>query len=850
MRNPLKFFFRPAGKAPPLREVYALFKGVLDSNNSALDVITDMGEKLGGGYLFDAVYMSRVYTELAGHMENSIGEFEKLTGGKYPDLVDAYARIDSKIRSAIDQTDVASGRLIVPFEEITIDMARETGGKNASLAELGNRAGVKIPRGFALTTHAFDLFMSHNGLDRKIEKLVGGPEPDEDVLLSLQELIETAYIPQELDSSIDAALEAMRSRCSGPCMLAVRSSAEEEDGEFSFAGQFTTVLGVPAEGGPVISAYKKVVASLYSPGAVMYQRSLGYDPVKMKMAVGCVEMVDTESSGVVFTTDPGGGRDSLLINAAWGLGTSVVDGRVDADSYAVGRPQPGGRPAVLDIKTGAKLEMSIALPEGGTRVAQVPPDKSGAACLDNERILELASQALRIEKYLGRPQDIEWAVGKDGSLYILQSRPLNVADPRRGGAAGFEAPADATVLMAGKGTAVQGGAGAGAVFIMRRDDDLDKVPDGAVLVSATDSPHIARVVHRISAVITDTGSLTSHMASVCREFRVPTLVNTGVAMGIFMDRQPVTLNIDEDGNATVYEGVIGEVVEHARARVFGMEGVDEYRRKRRVLRYISPLNLVDPSQDNFTPEGCRTIHDILRFMHERSVGELVESSKRYGEKLKGQAPVRLELPIPAGILVIDIGDGLNNPANSDRVTLDEVRSLPLKAILTGMIYPGVWHSDMVSLKAGDFMSSMVRMHDIATNAESYAGFNVAVVSREYVNMSLRFGYHFNMLDCYMSENARNNHIYFRFAGGATDIAKRSRRIHLISLILEEHGFSAKTKGDIVIARLSNITRENMEHILDQLGRLVSYTRQMDAVLNTDEEVERYAKNFAAGNYEY
>ncbi len=395
---------------------------------------------------------------------------------------------------------------------------------------------------------------------------------------------------------------------------------------------------------------------------------------------------------------------------------------------------------------------------------------------------------------------------------------------------------------------VQYGAGAGKVFILKHEDDLDRVPDGAVLVAHTDSSNITKAMHRLSAIITDVGGLTSHMASVCREFRLPTLVNTGNATRTLTDGQPVTLYIDEDGSPVVYEGVLRELVEYAQAKVFGMEGVGEYRKKRRILRHIAPLNLIDPLREDFSPEGCRTLHDILRFIHEKSVAELVENARQWGEQAKGRAPVKLELPIPAGIMVIDIGGGLGTDKGKATATVDDVSSMPLRAILGGMTHEGVWHSDIVALSAGDFLSSMMRMPDITANAGEYAGYNVAVVSAEYVNLSLKFGYHFNMLDCYMSETARNNHIYFRFTGGATDITKRSRRIHLISIILGNFGFNVTEKGDLIIAKLSNLSKDGMEPILDQLGRLISYTRQMDAMLHTDEAVEHYARNFLEEKY--
>jgi pyruvate,water dikinase len=254
--------------------------------------------------------------------------------------------------------------------------------------------------------------------------------------------------------------------------------------------------------------------------------------------------------------------------------------------------------------------------------------------------------------------------------------------------------------------------------------------------------------------------------------------------------------------------------------------------------------------DDFSPDGCRTIHDILRFIHEKAVAELVESARCSDSMLRKHAAIKLELPIPTGIMVIDIGGGLSRTANSEKVTFEQIISLPLRAIIRGMLHPGVWHSDAVSLRADDFLSSMMRMPDITVDSSGFVGYNVAVVSEEYMNLSLRFGYHFNMLDCYCSKNARNNHIYFRFVGGATDIVKRTRRVELIATILKEFGFNIKTKGDLIIARLANIRQDEMELILDQLGRLIAYTRQLDALLHNDSAVEHFAGNFIKGNYEY
>jgi pyruvate,water dikinase len=182
--------------------------------------------------------------------------------------------------------------------------------------------------------------------------------------------------------------------------------------------------------------------------------------------------------------------------------------------------------------------------------------------------------------------------------------------------------------------------------------------------------------------------------------------------------------------------------------------------------------------------------------------------------------------------------------------LEQIASIPFKAIVKGMIYPGAWHSEAVALKAQDFLSSMMRMPDITNATDSTAGYNVAVISREYVNMSIRFGYHFNMVDCYCSDNARNNHIYFRFAGGATDLTKRSRRLELLARILKEYAFNIKIKGDLLIARLAGLSQDEMEKVLDQTGRLIAYARQLDALLHDDTAIDRYVRNFLEGVYEF
>jgi pyruvate,water dikinase len=840
---------RPRGNKLSWEDLFRLFREIMDSNNRAIEAITDMGEKLGGDYLFDINYIKTAYPGLQKAVGTSILGFDTLTQGKYQRIKDAFDRIDSRINIAINDEPAGLEKTIVSYEDIGWDMAREAGGKNANLAEVKNQLGLKVPPAFAITTRAYDMFMGHNGLTGKAQELSQADDPEPGAIEELQGMIIAGEIPPALSADIDTAINSLSAAIGKPFFLAVRSSAEEEDSDFSFAGQFRTVLNVPAKRADVEEAYKRVLASLFSREAAAYSKNTGHGIGGMKMAVGCVSQVDAAASGVMFTSSPGDAT-SITVTASWGLGVSVVDGTVDPDVYEVLKADTDGPGfGIIHKKTGIKNSMTVPLAGGGTTCAATPAEKVNMPCLTDAQVRDLAAQAILIERHFRKPQDVEWAIDKDGAVYILQTRSLNIPEsPARGQAA--QVPEDTPVLMEGRGAAVYRGAGAGKVFVVTRDDEIDSVPRGSVLVSTTDSSKFVRVMPYLSAIITDTGTPASHMASVCREFRVPALVGAGDATKVLKEGQAVTLHIDEDGNAKVYDGIISSLVKASETDAFGMEGVGEYRKKRHILRYISPLHLIDPMMDNFTAEGCRTVHDVLRFIHEKSVAELIDEARRRSVKANDRTAVKLDLPIPAAIMVVDLGGGLNLAGGGGKAGIEQITSLPLSSILKGMTHPGVWHSEMVPLGARDFLTSMVRMPDIRTDAESFIANNLAVASREYMNLNLRFGYHFNMVDCYCSENARNNHVYFRFAGGATDIVKRSRRLDFIAGVLKEYGFGMNIKGDLLIARLSNQGQDRVLQVLEMLGRLISYTRQLDAMLHSDELVAKYVRDFLQGKYDF
>jgi pyruvate,water dikinase len=148
-----------------------------------------------------------------------------------------------------------------------------------------------------------------------------------------------------------------------------------------------------------------------------------------------------------------------------------------------------------------------------------------------------------------------------------------------------------------------------------------------------------------------------------------------------------------------------------------------------------------------------------------------------------------------------------------------------------------------------FMSSATRSMAFTGILSSRPEQNLALVSRTYLHLSLRLGYHFNIVDTHLGDSAADNYIYFRFTGGVTELTRRSRRATLLRRILERHGFVVEARGDLVVGRIKGLNRAAMIERLRMVGRLIGFTRQLDIHLRDDGLVEAYVQRFAEGRSE-
>ena len=510
---------------------YHLFKLLLNANNKALDVMAEMEEALKGAWPFGMSFVRSRCTSVSTSVFQIVKNLNDLAPGKYSALLPRFKEIQMKINPFIRPPDLPhDGALVKPLQEVDKSMADLVGSKLASLAEIGRQVKFRIPGGFAITAAGYDLFVKHNDLQAEIDRRIQSTNVEQlDQLFglsaSIQQLIMASPIPGDLERAVLEQYRLLEEEAGKEIRVALRSSALGEDMPgTSFAGQYRSELNVSREN--LLEAYKNVMASKYSLTAMTYRLNRGIRDEGVAMAVGCMEMVDAVSGGVMYSRNPLDIRDdAVVINATWGLPKSVVDGSAAADLFIVSR---GDSMAIREKAIPVKDQKFVCYPEEGVCRLEVTGEESRLASLTDDQAKELALLGVRIEAYYKRPQDIEWAVDGKGAVVILQCRPLiqkaeGEKNPNK------EEHDRAKVLVRG-GVTASTGVGYGPVFVARKDMDALQFPEGGVLVTEQSLPRWATLLNRASAVVTEQGSIAGHLANVCREFGVPALFGVDGAM--------------------------------------------------------------------------------------------------------------------------------------------------------------------------------------------------------------------------------------------------------------------------------------------------------------------------------
>ncbi len=431
------------------------------------------------------------------------------------------------------------------LSEISKDDVSIAGGKGANLGEL-LRNEIPVPNGFVVDSRTFVEFIEKTGIKDDIIKILENLNVEDTEQLNeaskkVREIIESAEIPEDIKKEIKKAYRQLCEEEREEVYVAVRSSATAEDlPDASFAGQQETYLNVKGEEN-VVEMVKKCWSSLYTPRAIYYRIQKGFRHEDVSIAVVVQKMVNSEKSGVMFTSHPVTGEKIAVIEAVFGLGEAIVSGIVTPDTYVYDRTER----KLKEVKIGDKKLMIVR--QNDKTVEIELGNKAKERVLSDEEIERLVEIGEIIEEHYGHPQDVEWAIEK-GKIYIVQSRPITTIGEKGEKEEELE---EGEILV--KGLGASPGIGVGKAKVIFSEDEISKVEEGDILVTTMTTPDMVPAMKKAAAIVTDEGGMTCHAAIVSRELGVPAVVGTKNATKVLKDGMIVTVDGDK---GLVYSGAL------------------------------------------------------------------------------------------------------------------------------------------------------------------------------------------------------------------------------------------------------------------------------------------------------
>lgn len=533
---------------------------------------------------------------------------------------------------------------ILWFKEINMQNVAEAGGKGASLGEMEQK-GFPVPTGFVVTSEAYFNFMKETKIQDKIVKMIDSIDVEntqqlEETTARVRRIIENTPIIPKIKAEITNNYKLLS--INDDAFVAVRSSATAEDlPEASFAGQQETYLNIQGSE-EVAVAVQRCWASLFTARAVYYRKKQGFETGKVGLCAVVQKMIESEVSGIMFTADPTGDENKIIIEAGFGLGETIVSGSVTPDNYVVDKTT-----MQLTSKKILKQEWML-VKEGKNNIkVNLGRGKADVQKMSDEKIVELAKIGKEIEEHYKKPMDIEWAM-ENNVLYIVQARPITTLKTKT---KGEEIITDATPLLEGLPAAP--GVITGIVRIVPEIDDIQRVEKGDILVTKMTSPSWVPVMKKASGIITNEGGVTCHAAIVSRELQIPCVVGTSNATKILKDGQEVTI----DGfSGKIYSGKIS--IDHKKEdiKVLHEEEIDKIEEglREKIKENESKPTIIKKMITIETDYGGIKYKTMSKEQKEKEEKELIELLKDLSIKVK----VNVALPDAAESASATKADGV------------------------------------------------------------------------------------------------------------------------------------------------------------------------------------------------
>lgn len=797
-----------------IRSIFSKFRRIQKLNTGILELMAEMDRALGGEYIFDRAFLESSVHKLGDSVYQVVYCLNALSENKYVALFERFQSVkdilDDILRGGAGPL---ASSLTIPYPALGWEMEPLVGMMNICLAEARHRYALRAPDGFVVTAAGCKAFMEANGFSKDYCL-----ERDSN---SLKEAFAGAAIPLDLEKAVEREMHALQGRCPEAIRLSVRPCPTEAHSMEPFPNGIDNISP-----GELLSLCKLALAGYASQAAAWVERDL-------RVALAVHEAMPVSLIGSISPHRlPGSNFEAFSITAA------PVQDPEAVETYWVNSSPP------FDLLQSDILGKDPALHPEHTARALTSRHKgfyAGSGWAGPGFLKTVAQSAATIEKMMGASFEMQWGRDESERPVILGiSQVCETMEQSHLSADLFDILQGRDILLKGGETA-QAGISYGKIVHVSENTPAAGVPFGAIAVARKATPQLSLILDRVSALITEIGTPGGHLATIARELRVPAIFGASGALDILGEGTDVTVDA---GDRVIYSGRIDPLLSYRASGADLCPTEPEYIVLRSLLRWIRKLNLIDPEDDNFSIENCSTYHDIIHFAHERSIEELIHIQEH--ANLVNSVPARrLEVDFPLHIYVIDVEE--DDPERVPDARQDtQVHSEPLRAFLQGLAFKALWEDNPnPSISLQDIFSGLDRTEATLAGPPEHTGRNLAIIARNYMNLSLHLGYHSSIIDAYLDENPGRNTISFRFAGGFADARRRGRRVALIKNILDKMGFKTTVKGDLLSGYLRWTTKEESTQALSTLGSLTGFTRRLDVSMVSEGSIEDMLRLFTS-----
>jgi len=798
--------------SPPsllIKRRYVRFQKLLKNYLEILEILTDALEKQGGGFVLDKQYIVALTNKLCNLADSIVYDLNVLTDQQYLNFYDPLDRFKKETKEIISgRPAFLHSELVIPFSNTKEFLPQHVGRKNASLINLHHRIGIPLPEGFAITFSAYQRVVEENNLIDSINRAVNKFRKNDPYatqeLLALRDGLRSAKIPSNVKEPVHHALHSLTEKLGNDLLLTIDFTIQGEtlDAASNVSDYTKTVSNVkPAE---VFDIYLEEISSLYDPAMVCF-RQIKKMGERAFLAAVCKRMILGKIHGELYTLNPASPASGFMLLNIYSESDHKSKPR---ESYTISRNPPFEIVPNQDQHEKNREEESMS--------SQQSTQHCKGGVLSYDEIVRLIDLALRIERYFRQAQEIEWIKDIDSQFIIAQTKRLNMqSTPERDQKNLAKILSQHRVLYDSVGQVACRGVAGGPVFLVHNEKDINEFPDQGVLVAPSLLPEWKpkRSMQKAAAILTDSGKPTGPMVSLARHFRIPFIVGLGNVTKRLFTGTMVTIDADEN---VVYEGLIKELENYHLIEGLGYGDEPEYQMFQIVQDKIAHLTLANCAAQEFTINSCQTLHDVVHLAYENAVKALMDEDSCRKEfswmskQLKGNRNLVFQ--------VINIGDGLKSANVSEPViNFKDIQSRPMVILGEAICTPGKW----VDI---NFSQRKVTGSSAVADSISFNKKNVAVVSKEYLNLVMNLGCEIDMVDSYLCEEGELNHIFCRFSNIKGEYRPR---FILTREVMQRLDFDVEETTKAINAWISRISPSAIEKRLRIIGHLINFIRILD-----------------------